>query len=55
MKVDHQQLQEEARRYYDLCDEARSLGIDVDLATNPGLDTVAKLEAAIAKAKAEQS
>jgi len=55
MKADYKQLQEEARRYYDLCDEARALGIDVDMDTNPELDTVAKLEAAVAKAKAEQS
>jgi hypothetical protein len=53
--ADYEQLHEDAQRYYRLCDEARALGIPVDLDDDPELDTVAKLEAAVAKAKAEQS
>lgn len=53
--ADYKQLHEDARRYYRLCDEARALGIAVDLDEDPELDTVAKLETAVAKAKAERS
>lgn len=41
----------EARAYYALCDEAQALGVDTSLDTNPQLDTVAKLQAAVAEAR----
>ena len=42
---------QEALAYYRLCREAEALGIDTSLDTNPGLDTVAKLEAAVEAAR----
>lgn len=47
-----QQIQE-AREYYDLCDEARALGVPTDLEDPESPRTVAGLEAAVAAKKAE--
>jgi hypothetical protein len=53
--ANYQELQAEARDYYDLCDRARAFGIDTTATDETGTDpdAVAKLRAEVERREAE--